>query len=39
MKKLTGIAAVALAFAAPVASFAQSSQQPNQPLTRTEVRA
>jgi hypothetical protein len=35
MNKLIGIAAVALAFAAPVASFAQS----NQPLTRAEVRA
>ncbi|SAK51793.1 membrane protein [Caballeronia fortuita] len=35
MKKLIGIAAVALAFAAPVASFAQS----NQGLTRAEVRA
>jgi hypothetical protein len=34
MNKLIGIAAVALAFAAPVASFAQS----NQPLTRAEVR-
>ncbi|MDR5817157.1 MULTISPECIES: DUF4148 domain-containing protein [unclassified Caballeronia] len=35
MNKLIGIAAVALAFAAPVASFAQS----NQPVTRAEVRA
>ncbi|SAK52098.1 membrane protein [Caballeronia hypogeia] len=35
MNKLIGIAAVALALAAPVASFAQS----NQPLTRAEVRA
>ncbi|SAK46556.1 membrane protein [Caballeronia calidae] len=35
MNKLIGIAAVALAFAAPVASFAQS----NQPLTREQVRA
>ncbi|MDR5761119.1 DUF4148 domain-containing protein [Caballeronia sp. LZ035] len=35
MNKLIGIAAIALAFAAPVASFAQSSQ----PLTRAEVRA
>ncbi|SPB15356.1 membrane protein [Caballeronia novacaledonica] len=35
MNKFIGIAAVALAFAAPVASFAQS----NQPLTRAEVRA
>ncbi|SAK49681.1 membrane protein [Caballeronia temeraria] len=34
MNKFIGIAAVALAFAAPVASFAQS----NQPLTRAEVR-
>ncbi|GAB5095736.1 MULTISPECIES: DUF4148 domain-containing protein [unclassified Caballeronia] len=34
MNKLIGIAAVAIAFAAPVASFAQS----NQPLTRAEVR-
>ncbi|KMZ12048.1 hypothetical protein BHUM_06319c [Candidatus Burkholderia humilis] len=35
MNKLIGIAAVALALAAPVASFAQS----NQSLTRAEVRA
>jgi hypothetical protein len=35
MNKLIGIAAVALAFAAPVASFAQS----NQPVTRAQVRA
>ena len=34
MNKFIGIAAAALAFAAPVASFAQS----NQPLTRAEVR-
>jgi hypothetical protein len=35
MNKFIGIAAVALAFAAPVASFAQSSQR----VTRAEVRA
>jgi FlaG/FlaF family flagellin (archaellin) len=35
MNKLIGMAAVALAFAAPVASFAQS----NQPVTRAEVRS
>ncbi|SAL57349.1 membrane protein [Caballeronia peredens] len=35
MNKFIGIAAVALALSAPVASFAQS----NQPLTRAEVRA
>lgn len=35
MNKLIGIAAVALAFAAPVASFAQS----NQSVTRAQVRA
>ncbi|SAK65726.1 DUF4148 domain-containing protein [Caballeronia ptereochthonis] len=34
MNKFIGIAAVALAFAAPVASFAQS----NQPVTRAQVR-
>ena len=34
MNKLISIAAVALAFAAPVASFAQS----NQPVTRAQVR-
>jgi hypothetical protein len=34
MNKFIGIAAVALALAAPAASFAQS----NQPLTRAEVR-
>jgi FlaG/FlaF family flagellin (archaellin) len=35
MNKLIGMAAVVIAFAAPVASFAQS----NQPLTRSEVRS
>jgi hypothetical protein len=35
MNKLIGIAAVAIAFAAPVASFAQT----NQPVTRAEVRS
>jgi hypothetical protein len=38
MNKLIAIAAAAIAFAAPVASFAQANQA-NQPLTRAEVRA
>lgn len=36
MKSLTKVVAVAMFFAAPVASFAQSSEQP---LTRAQVRA